>query len=95
MEREILIRIRQAVREERYRFTDHALDEADADNLTRDDALHVLLTGDLEATYSDDFRGKRYVIRGDVRAAEVEVACRFRKDGMLLIIITVYVVDDE
>ena len=94
MEQAILIRIRRAVREERYRFTDHALDEADADNLTKDDALHILLTGDLDSTYTDDWRGIRYVVRGDVRAAEVEVVCRFRKDGTLLIIITVYVVDE-
>lgn len=91
----ILIRIRRAVREQRYRFTDHALDEADEDDLTEEDVLHVLLTGDLDSTHSDDLRGTRYVVRGDVRAAEVDVVCRFQRDGTLLIIITVYVVDER
>jgi hypothetical protein len=89
----ILLRIRRAVREQRYLMTDHALEEADADNLTLDDILHVLLTGEIDSIYTDDPRGERYVVRGDVQAAEVDVVCRFRSDGTLLIIITVYVVD--
>lgn len=35
----------------------------------------------------------RYVIRGPVGENPVDVVCRFRSDGGLLIIITVYVVD--
>jgi hypothetical protein len=89
----ILNRIRQAVREKRYQMTDHALEEADADDLTLNDILEVLLNGDLDSTYLDDPRGTRYVIRGDVDINEVDVVCRFRRDGTLLIIITVYVVD--
>lgn len=89
----ILRRIRRAVRQKRYQMTDHALEEADADNLTLDDILKVLLNGDLDATYTDDPRGPRYVIRGDVGENPVDVVCRFRSDGRLLIIITVYVVD--
>jgi hypothetical protein len=89
----ILRRIRRAVRQKRYQMTDHALEEADADNLTLDDILEVLLNGDLDATYTDDPRGPRYVIRGDVDVDPVDVVCRFRNDGRLLIIITVYVVD--
>lgn len=93
MSAEILARIRQAVREKRYQMTDHALEEADNDDLTLDDILGVLLNGDLDSTYTDDPRGTRYVIRGDVDEDEVDVVCRFRQDGTLLIIITVYVVD--
>ena len=89
----ILTRIRRAVREKRYQVTDHALEEADADNLTLDDILDILLNGDLDSTYTDDPRGPRYVIRGDMGEDEVDVVCRFRSDGKLLIIITVYVVD--
>jgi hypothetical protein len=90
---EILARIRSAVHEKRYQMTDHALEEADDDDLTLDDILHVLLNGELDSTYTDDPRGTRYVIRGDVDDDEVDVVCRFRQDGTLLIIITVYVVD--
>jgi hypothetical protein len=93
MSAEILARIRSAVREKRYQMTDHALDEADDDGLTLDDILHVLLNGDLDSTYTDDPRDTRYVIRGDVDNDEVDVVCRFRQDGTVLIIITVYVVD--
>jgi len=93
MSAEILKRIQQAVREKRYQMTDHALEEADADDLTLDDILDVLLNGDLDSTYTDDPRGPRYVMRGDVDEDEVDVVCRFRSDGTLLIIITVYVVD--
>jgi hypothetical protein len=74
-------------------MTDHALEEADADNLALDDILKVLLHGDLDSTYTDDPRGPRYVIRGDVDEIPVDVVCRFRSDGRLLIIITVYVVN--
>lgn len=93
MSAEILVRIRSAVREKRYQMTDHALEEADDDDLTLDDILNVLLNGELDSTYTDDPRGTRYVIRGDVDDDEVEVVCRFRQDGTLLIIVTVYVVD--
>ena len=67
MSAEVLARIRQAVREKRYQMTDHALEEADADDLTLDAILDVLLNGALDSTYTDDPRGSRYVIRGDVR----------------------------
>ncbi|MFZ0547437.1 MAG: DUF4258 domain-containing protein [Candidatus Promineifilaceae bacterium] len=89
----VLIRIRRAVRERQYQMTDHALDEADADDLTLDDIRNVLLSGVLDSTYTDDPRGVRYVVRGDVDEKEVDVVCRFQSDGRLLIIITVYVVD--
>jgi hypothetical protein len=93
MSSEIVARIRNVVREKRYQVTDHALEEADNDDLTLDDILNVLLNGELDSTYTDDPRGIRYVIRGDVGEDEVDVVCRFRQDGTLLIIITVYVVD--
>jgi hypothetical protein len=89
----VLNLIRRAVREKRYQITDHALEEADADDLTLEDILSVLLNGDLDSTYTDDPRGIRYVIRGDIELNEVDVVCRFRSNGTLLIIITVYIVD--
>ena len=89
----ILLRIQRAVRDGRYVFTDHLLEEAEADNLTTDDVLHVLLTGDLDSTYSDDRRGVRYVVRGSIEALEIDVVCKFKPDGSVLIIVTVYVVD--
>ncbi|GAB4554296.1 MAG: hypothetical protein OHK0023_24340 [Anaerolineae bacterium] len=91
----VLRRIRQAVREKRYRLSDHALEEADADDLTLDDILGVLLQGDLVATYTEDPRGVRYVVSDAVRNEDVEVVCRLRADDSLLVIITVYVVTER
>ena len=88
----ILKRIRRAVRDERYVITDHALEEAEEDDLLLEDILYVLLSGDLASVFEDDPRGPRYVVRGDIEAVEVDVVCRFRRDGTLLIIITVYLV---
>jgi hypothetical protein len=94
MSRGILRAIRRAVRSNRYQMTDHALEEADADNLTLEQILQVLTHGDLDSMYLEDPRGPRYVIRDDVEQDQVDVVCRFRKDGTLLIIITVYRVHD-
>lgn len=89
----IIIRIRQAVSEGRYEFTDHALEEAQEDNISLENVIEVLLNGALDSTYTDDPRGPRYVVRHDVDGDEVDVVCRFRPDGSILIIITVYVVN--
>lgn len=93
MNKDILRRIRRAIREGQYQIADHALEEADADNLTLKDIRNVLLNGDLDSIYTADPRGPRYVIRGTVIVDQVDVVCRFLSDGTLLIIITVYVVD--
>ena len=65
---DVLIRIQRAVRESRYRFSDHALDEADSDNLTEEDVLYILLNGDLDSMYSEDPRGVRCGPRRDRRS---------------------------
>jgi Domain of unknown function (DUF4258) len=86
----ILDRIHVAIREGWYVFTDHAVDEAQADNLLLQDVIDVLLNGDLDSTYTEDERGIRYIIRGDVDEDEVDVVCRFGFKDKILIIITVY-----
>ena len=93
MSREIMIRIRRAVRRGRYLITDHALDEAGFDDLLEGDILEILLNGKLDSIYADDWRGTRYVIRGEIEELELDVVCRFQEDGNLLIIITVYLAD--
>jgi len=89
----VIQRIRRAVRAGRYDFTDHARQEALADSLWIEDVIAVLLTGEVDSTYSDDLRGPRYVMRGKTQDAVIDVVCRFEDDGSLLIIITVYIVD--
>ena len=86
-------RIREAVREGRFVFTDHALEETQEDGLLLSEITQVLLHGEIDSIYTEDIRGTRYVVRGDIGEMEVDVVCRFRTDGKLLIVITVYVVD--
>jgi hypothetical protein len=86
-------RIRRAVQQGRYLFTDHAVEETQADKLLLRDVVDVLMHGEIDSTYTDDLRGTRYVVRGDIGDDEVDVVCRFRLDGVTLVIITVYVVD--
>lgn len=93
VKQDILTRIRRAVRFGRYQITDHALEEADDDGLMLDDIRHILLTGDIETIYTDDPRGPRYVVRGHLGEEQADIVCRFRGDGTLLIIITVYLID--
>jgi hypothetical protein len=89
----ILKDIRNAIRSGNYIFTDHALEEADADGLTTDDIVFVLLNGEIDSVYTEDIRGPRYVIRGSIESIEIDVVCRIRSDGKIVIVITVYVVD--
>ena len=93
MKKGVLVRIRQAIDKGRYQFTDHAIDEASADGLLLEEVVEILLNGALDSVYTDDPRGPRYVVRGDIDDDEVDVVCRFRADGSLLIVITVYIVD--
>jgi hypothetical protein len=93
LSQEILKRVRRAVRQGSYKFTDHAIEEADHDGLSLNDIVEILLTGDLDSTYTDDLRGHRYVIRGEVDYLEADVVCRFQYAGNILIIITVYLAD--
>jgi len=86
-------RIQRAILEGNYEFTDHAIEEAYADDLSLQDVVDVLLQGDIDSIYTEDPRGTRYVVRGDIDDFEVDVVCRFRSDETLLIIITVYRVD--
>ena len=85
-------RIRHAVRDGRYVFSDHAVEEAQADHLNFSDIVSVLLQGEIDSVYTDDPRGERYVVRGDRAGDDLDVVCRFRGDEVL-VIIPVYLVD--
>jgi hypothetical protein len=91
-----LRQIRRAIREDRYEFTLHALEEMDEDGLVEEDVRYAILHGSLELELTDDPRGTRFVVRGQVQdeEAEIEVVCRFLPSGRLRII-TVYAVEEE
>ena len=87
----LIERIREAVRDGRHRFSQHALDELAADRLHVVDAESALLTGRLRRTEAEsppERPGPRYTVLGqatDLRT-EVIVVCRFEPADQLLII---------
>jgi hypothetical protein len=86
-------RIREAVQQERYEFTMHALEEMDEDGLTEAEVRRALLNGELRARLTDDPRGIRFVVRGTSIDVEIETVCRFLPSGLMRII-TVYVPEE-
>ncbi len=90
-----LRRIRRAIREGRYEFTVHALEEMDEDGLDEADVQQVIMRGSLSTKLTDDPRGTRFVVRGTARNqdCEIEVVCRFLPSGMLRMI-TVYKLEE-
>ncbi|MFN0123223.1 MAG: DUF4258 domain-containing protein [Blastocatellia bacterium] len=89
-------RIRRGIREDRYEFTAHALEEMDEDFLSEEDVRNAILSGSVVAELSDDPRGARFVVRGEsvVQNIWLDVVGRFLPSGLLRII-TVYALDEE
>lgn len=82
-----LQRMRQAIREQRYRISAHANDEMADDDLIAADIESIILTGRITQTFTHDPRGTRYEVLGmalDGRRAYV--VCRLLLSGVLLII---------
>lgn len=84
-------RIRRAIREWRYEFTVHALEEMDEDDLEESDVRFAILHGEISSELTDDPRGIRFVVLGSTEdhTRSLEVVCRFLPSGLLRII-TVY-----
>lgn len=60
-------RIRRAIREERYEFTIHALEEMDDDDLDETDVRYAVLHGEISSELTDDPRGIRFVVLGNAK----------------------------
>jgi len=87
----ILQRIRDAVIDQKYAFSEHAYDEMDADNLDALDAEAALLTGTIDKELTCDPRGTRYVIVGTACDLRTPVGCVVRfVEGDQLLVVTVY-----
>jgi hypothetical protein len=86
-----LKRIQRTVREKRYEFTIHALEEMDDDDLDESDVRFAILHGELSSELTDDPRGIRFVVLGNAtdKIRSMEVVCRFLPTDLLRII-TVY-----
>jgi len=91
---DVLRRMRQAIREQRYRISSHANDEMADDFLVAADIENIILTGEIARKFTHDPRGTRYEVLGDtVDHRRVYVVCRFLLSGVLLII-TAYVEEE-
>ncbi len=86
-------RIRAAVRDGRYDYSGHALEEMDDDQLLESEVYEIIMRGMVVAKLTDDPRGTRFVIRGSTVEKEAEVVCRFLPTGKLRII-TAYAIED-
>jgi hypothetical protein len=86
-----LERIRNAIVDARYTFTEHAYEEMDEDDLDALDVESAILTGEIDRVLTMDPRGARYVVVGKATDQEtaVGVVARFVEHDQLLII-TVY-----
>lgn len=88
-------RIRQAIREQRYRLSSHANEEMSDDNLEAQDVENIILTGEVARKFTRDPRGTRYEVVGDTTDNRRGcVVCRFLPSTLLLII-TAYEEEQE
>ncbi len=91
---DVLRRMRQAIRGQRYRISSHANDEMADDFLVVADIENIILTGEIMRKFTHDPRGTRYEVLGDtVDYRRAYVVCRFLLSGVLLII-TAYVEEE-
>jgi len=83
----VLQRMRQAIREQRYRISSHADEEMSEDNFEAGDIESIILTGQITREFTRDPRGTRYEITGDAtNGRHACIVCRFLPSGILLII---------
>ena len=83
----VLDRIRQAIREQRYRLSTHANEEMSDDELESVDLENIVLTGRIARRFTRDPRGTRYEILGEATdGRRAFVVCRFLPSSTLLII---------
>ena len=88
-------RIQQKIIDRAYYLSSHAEDEMLNDSLERDDVEHAILVGRIERKLSEDTRGTRYRVEGPAKDGRlIHVMCRFKADGVL-IIITVYALTED
>jgi Domain of unknown function (DUF4258) len=82
-----IARIREAIRQQRYRISSHANEEMSEDDLEAVDVEQIILTGRIARRYTHDPRGTRYDVVGQTTdQRQATVVCRFLSSGVLLII---------
>ena len=90
----VIDRIRRAIRDQRYRFSFHAIEEMAEDELESEDVESIILTGGVAREFTRDPRGRRYEVIGEtISGRRACVVCRFLPTSVLLII-TVYAMEE-
>lgn len=91
MPESVIERVRSAILDQRYVFSEHAYEEMDEDHLDAIDVEAAILTGRVAQELTEDPRGPRYVIIGNScdETTQTGVVVRFVEHDQLLII-TVY-----
>ncbi len=91
MFQKILLRMRASVRQNKLRFTVHALEEMDADDLFKADIEHCILNGEIVHRQWDEvFREYKYLIDGLILAGDtVEVVAK--PDDDFTVVMTAYI----
>ena len=87
-----LAEIRRYVIEGRYFFYTHALIEAKKDGVTPEDAVYVILNGDVIEEYPERARCLVFSMLPD--DTPLHVVCDYSQ-GNVLLIVTVYIPDDR
>jgi len=91
----IIDKIRSYIKENKYRITVHAQQEAAEDDLDKQDIENIIFTGKLIRKLTHDPRGTRYLIRGKSNDGRpVYIVCRFLEIEKLSII-TVYIEENK
>ncbi len=87
-----LQRMRQAIRDQRYRISAHANEEMSEDDLVAEDVESIILSGQIVRRFTRDPRGTRYEVAGKTTdGRRAQVICRFLPLSGVLLIITAYV----
>jgi hypothetical protein len=91
MYEQILRQMRRAVRAGRIRFIPHALDELSKDDLSPDDAIHCILTGEIvKDQYDERYGHMKHVIYGDALTGdEMAVVARW-DESQNVVVITIF-----
>jgi len=91
----VIERMRQAVRGQKYRVSSHENDEMADDLLMSGDVEQIILTGSIARVFTEDPRGTRYEVLGEtLDRRNAYVVCRFLFADVLLII-TAYADETE
>ena len=87
----VLLKMRASVRANKIRFTIHALEEMNDDDLYKADIVHCISTGEIvHRQWDDSFQEDKYLVDGEILSGDmIEVVAKLEED--FTVVITAYV----